>query len=72
MSSYPKWLYHPTKEATVVPDEAAYKALGQGWVESPADVKPPEPKKATGLGALLGALTDEEPAEPATEKHKRK
>jgi hypothetical protein len=50
MSSYPKWLYHYSKPATVVPDEAAHKALGAGWVESPADTKPeapPEPKPAT-------------------------
>ena len=46
MSSYPKWLYHPTKEAVVVQDEAAHKALGAGWVESPADVKPEVHKKA--------------------------
>ena len=37
MSSYPKWLYHPSKEALVVPDEAAHKALGAGWYASPAD-----------------------------------
>lgn len=48
MSAYPKWLYHHSKPATVVPDEVAHKALGAGWVESPADVKPeaPEPPKA--------------------------
>jgi hypothetical protein len=38
--SYPKWLYHPTKEALIVPDEAAHKALGPGWYESPADFPP--------------------------------
>lgn len=36
MSNYPKWLYHPTKEAVVVADEAAHRALGPGWYESPA------------------------------------
>jgi hypothetical protein len=52
MASYPKWLYHPTKEALVVPDEAARKALGAGWYESPADFpkttappSAPQPKK---------------------------
>ena len=39
MASYPKWLYHHSKPATLVADEAAHKALGAGWVESPADVK---------------------------------
>lgn len=58
MASYPKWLYHPSKPAVVVDGEAAHRALGAGWVESPADfrteaapqpaphVEPaPEPKK---------------------------
>lgn len=36
MSSYPKWLYHPTKDAQIVTDEAAHKALGDEWAESPA------------------------------------
>ena len=46
MSSYPKWLYHPTEPAKVVQNEAEHKALGPEWVESPADVKPKETKKA--------------------------
>lgn len=46
MSSYPKWLYHPTEPAVVVEDEASHKALGPGWVESPADIKAAEPKKS--------------------------
>jgi hypothetical protein len=40
--SYPKWLYHAEKEAVIVPDEAAHKALGAGWVESPALCEKPE------------------------------
>jgi hypothetical protein len=44
MASYPKWLYHPSKDAVVVPDEEAHKALGPGWYESPADFpRPPQP-----------------------------
>ncbi len=35
---YPKWLFHATKKAVMVADEAAHKALGAEWVESPADV----------------------------------
>jgi hypothetical protein len=53
MSSYPKWLYHPTQEARVAADEAAHKAFGSGWYESPADFPKvtspppaPPPKKA--------------------------
>lgn len=42
MPSYPKWLYHHSKPATVVADEAAHKALGTGWVESPALLRGPE------------------------------
>lgn len=47
MKAYPKWLYHPSKPATVVDDEAAHKALGAGWVESPADVRPEQPAPPT-------------------------
>ena len=43
MASYPKWLYHPKQAPVVVSDEAAHKALGAGWVESPADF-PAEPE----------------------------
>jgi hypothetical protein len=43
--SYPKWLYHPTQDALIVPDEAAHKALGDGWVESPVAKPEPEPEK---------------------------
>ena len=51
MSSYPKWLYHPHKDALVVQDEAAHKALGLGWYESPALF----PKTADPLPAQLPA-----------------
>lgn len=50
MSSYqefPKWLYHPTLEARMVPDRAAQDALGPGWFENPGEAKAalkPEPK----------------------------
>ncbi len=40
MSSYPKCLYHATKEPVIVPDEAAHKALGAEWKESPAEFEP--------------------------------
>lgn len=53
MSSYPKWLYHHSKEPELVADEAAHKALGPGWAESPAEAKP-EAKPAT----------EEKPAKP--------
>lgn len=39
--SYPKWLYHPTLQALIVPDEAAHKALGSEWVEAPVEAAPP-------------------------------
>lgn len=45
MSSYPKWLYHPTLEPRIVHDEAGHKVLGAGWAESPAEAaKPPAPE----------------------------
>lgn len=49
-ASYPKWLYHPSKEAVVVQDEEAHKALGAGWVESPAEYRkapPPDVKPSS-------------------------
>lgn len=33
---YPKWKYHPEKEARIVPHAEAEKALGEGWFDSPA------------------------------------
>lgn len=38
MSSYPKWLYHRSEPARIVEDQVEHLALGDGWVESPADV----------------------------------
>lgn len=35
---YPKWLYHAEKEAVLVVDHAAHRALGAGWYESPAEI----------------------------------
>jgi len=35
--AYPKWKYHATKPAVIVADQAAEKALGEGWGESPAE-----------------------------------
>lgn len=43
MASYPKWLYHHSKPAALVADEAAHKALGAGWVEHPDEAKPETP-----------------------------
>lgn len=39
---YPKWLYHPEKEAIVVPDKEAHEALGHGWYDTPAKFPKPE------------------------------
>lgn len=36
---YPKWLYHPTEAPRLVHDPDEQAALGELWVESPADVK---------------------------------
>lgn len=37
MSHYPKWKYHPGKEACVVAHADAEALLGPGWHESPAE-----------------------------------
>ncbi len=34
--NYPKWKYHAALAAVVVQDEAADKALGDEWAETPA------------------------------------
>lgn len=63
-AQYPKWLYHASLPATVVSDEAAHKALGAGWVESPVDVKAALPKEDETVKEL---------AEPKDElKHHKK
>jgi len=58
---YPAWRYHATLPATIVADEAADKALGKGWFDSPTKVTappvatqvpaPPPPPAATQLPA---------------------
>lgn len=57
MSSYPKWLYHPTKDAVVVVGEAAHKALGSGWFESPAEAKSEPKKEAETIAELADELS---------------
>ena len=42
---YPKWLYHATEDPCLVADPEAEAALGDGWQESPAHVKPPKKDK---------------------------
>jgi hypothetical protein len=39
MSSYPRWRFHKTQmpEGKIVTSAEADKALGAGWVDSPAD-----------------------------------
>jgi hypothetical protein len=69
MTNYPKWLYHATKPAVIVPDEAAHKELGVGWYASPADFpKAAEPKKS--LGSLLEETREEQAPEKPTKKTK--
>lgn len=35
--NYPKWLFHATKPAVVVDDEAGEQDLGLGWFSTPAE-----------------------------------
>lgn len=62
-NSYPKWLYHAAKGAQLVDTEEAHKALGAGWAESPADVKPepvkPEAPKAHAAPHAHASFEDE-------------
>lgn len=37
---YPAWRYHATQEARIVETEEEDRALGQGWVRSPALILP--------------------------------
>ncbi len=39
---YPKWKYHRTLPACVVPDPQAEAALGEGWANTPAAFAEPE------------------------------
>ena len=68
-NDYPKYLFHKTAPTgLLVADEAAEKALGSGWVESPAELT----KKQTAPAAPAAA--EEKPAEEhhAPEKHSKK
>ena len=62
--SYPKWLYHAEKEARIVQDEAAHKALGAEWVESPAAF---EKKAPEALGDAVPEVEAQEGAHDITE-----
>ena len=37
---FPKWLYHPEKDAMIVRSQEQLDSLGEGWVNSPADFPP--------------------------------
>lgn len=65
MPSYPKWLYHAVKPATVVADEAAHTALGAAWVESPADA-------AKAWADEMAKAKEESPAPAAPKPPKKK
>lgn len=75
MTSYPKWLYHPTLPAALVADEVAHKALGAGWFESPADVKLPTKKETEEIAkkdaSTIAELTEELVKASDEPKHKK-
>jgi hypothetical protein len=37
VDEFPKWKYHATKPALIVPDKAAEEALGEDWYDHPDD-----------------------------------
>lgn len=45
---FPKWKYHPTKEAVVVPSQDAESALGDAWFDTPAYFCKPSDESAHG------------------------
>lgn len=61
---YPKVLYHETKGSKTVASEAEHEALGEDWVESPAEfeeaapaegeTKPTKAKKAKSAAPAEG------------------
>lgn len=61
---FPKWKYHFSKPACMVNDPHEEAALGEGWVDSPAYVKAPEPPAAEPEPVVFEA--------PATPKKKSK
>lgn len=71
MSNYPKWKYHAEKPAVIVQSEEAEKALGAGWVESPADLKKQE-APAVKPSAPVEKPAAEAPAPEAKPAPKRK
>lgn len=66
MSSYPKWLYHATNGACIVPDEAAHKAAGDEWAESPGEAEALARKRDDIV------LPSAEPEKPAPKPRKGK
>jgi hypothetical protein len=61
---YPKWKYHESKPAQVVPHEDAEKALGHGWVDSPAHLDqkskaPIEPPDLDSVGETSDSISEQ-------------
>jgi hypothetical protein len=61
---YPKWKYHPSESARVVPDAAAEHALGDAWSDTP--------DAAAATSADTSAATDDTGAAAAKRKAKPK
>lgn len=45
---YPKWKYHPNKEAIIVHSKQEERKLGSAWVDSPADYPKKDLKNEAG------------------------
>lgn len=73
--NYPKALYHSTKGVALAQDEAAHKALGAGWGESPVDAKLPTAKETEAIAKedapTIAALVDDM-AKAEDTKHQKK
>lgn len=55
MKQYPKWLYHKTEKAYIVPDHQAHIDAGPEWFETPGEAE---------AGQALNPVSDAAPAAP--------
>lgn len=52
---YPKFLYHATEPARVVHSKDEHEVIGEGWHESPADLRKPEAAQGSVSGGAAPA-----------------
>lgn len=55
---YPKWKYHPVKEAVVVGHKDAEDELGSGWFDTPASFCEPDCEESHGVGDIQDKVVE--------------